>query len=299
MMNIKQLESLCAFSETLSFTKAAERVFLSQSAYSREISALERELNCELIVRSRKDPKLTLAGERIVNSAKLVLNEIDSIIHTAEKAKSGNLGELKIGVLPHGISEDVLSLLHNYAKANPEIRLEISEYPEHDLVRAVESGKEDFCIVIRHDDISPQLFKSCIIDSCPQCVVVNEEHPLSTRNAVNFAELSQEEFIIVKENVFQKGFDYIMRKGLENNFIPKIAAKADSMFGVSVYVNCDQGVAIAAEAAKPIFASHVKFVPISDLEPLAYRLVWITANRSNQVKSFLSHIKKILPEGIG
>ncbi len=85
-MTFKQMESLCALAETLNFSKAAEKIYLSQSALSREIAALEKELGCVLLERSRKSPKLTAAGERIVRNARRIMEEYREIQHTADLA---------------------------------------------------------------------------------------------------------------------------------------------------------------------------------------------------------------------
>ena len=64
-MNMKQIEGFCLLAKTLNFSRAASRMYISQPAFSRMIVSLEEELGCQLFLRSKTEPKLTVAGEDV------------------------------------------------------------------------------------------------------------------------------------------------------------------------------------------------------------------------------------------
>lgn len=76
-MNIKQIEYFVEVAKTKNYTKAAEKLYISQSAITKQIFLLEEELKVELFVRNNKGAKLTLAGELFLKDATEILNKIE------------------------------------------------------------------------------------------------------------------------------------------------------------------------------------------------------------------------------
>ena len=291
-MTFKQMESLCALAETLSFTKAAEKIYLSQSALSREIASLEKELGCLLLERSRKSPKLTPAGERIVKNARRILEEYREINRTASLAKTGTLGELYIGFVANGLTDNIVALLQKFTKKVPAVALEISEYAEAEMYRAVETGKIDFGIVFHTISSYQRVFHSRVIDRCPQCAIMSANHPLATRESVYFSELANEKFVIVNSEDFSEGYSHIMDKGLENKFIPNIASEADSTYSMLINVSFNIGISIGPISLRAQSVPNLRFIPIIDGDDLEYQLIWMKENRSTPVKQFLESLDK-------
>ena len=78
-MELWQLRTFCEIAETLNFTRASERLNLTQSAVSHQIKALEEELDVKLFLRGKRGVKLTDAGKSAVESARRILNDAENL----------------------------------------------------------------------------------------------------------------------------------------------------------------------------------------------------------------------------
>ena len=105
-MNIRNLEYFIKVIDTNSFTKAAEELFISQSAISQQIKALEDELGFPLMIRNRKGFELTQAGKYLYIEGKNIIANIKEIENHATYISKNNNKELKIGhVVNYGYQE--------------------------------------------------------------------------------------------------------------------------------------------------------------------------------------------------
>lgn len=97
IMNIKQIEYFVEVAKTKNYTKAAQKLYISQSAITKQIVLLEEELEVELFVRNNKGVQLTLAGEIFLKDAIEILNKIEKSQKKIESFKSGMTGHLNLG----------------------------------------------------------------------------------------------------------------------------------------------------------------------------------------------------------
>lgn len=96
-MNSRQLEYFLAVAHELNFTKAAESMYVSQTAVTQQIKALEEQLGVSLFERTKKKVVLTPAGKVFLQEASSILNRIDTAVERTREASSGVIGSLEIG----------------------------------------------------------------------------------------------------------------------------------------------------------------------------------------------------------
>ena len=99
-MNLRDLQYLVAVAEHRHFGRAAEACFVSQPTLSTQIRKLEQELGVELIERNPRNVLLTGAGERVVERARVMLREADSIRAIARQAVDPESGSIRLGIFP-------------------------------------------------------------------------------------------------------------------------------------------------------------------------------------------------------
>src|SRR5580658_2381731 len=97
MLEVHQLKVFVSVAENLSFTKAAERLFLTQSAVSHQIAKLEREIGCPLLERQGRAVSLTAAGREMVMRARRVFAAVDEAETACRHAGRPDTGRLRIG----------------------------------------------------------------------------------------------------------------------------------------------------------------------------------------------------------
>lgn len=99
-MNLRDLQYLVALADHRHFGRAAEASFVSQPTLSTQIQKLERELEVDLVERGPRQVMLTAAGESVVEHARVVLDEADTIRAIARRATDPEAGSLRLGLFP-------------------------------------------------------------------------------------------------------------------------------------------------------------------------------------------------------
>ena len=97
---LKQLQYFLALTETEHFGRAAERCFVSQSAFSNAIRELETNLGAELVDRTNRSVTITATGQDVAVQARLVLRDVEDLVETARGPGEPLTGELRLGVIP-------------------------------------------------------------------------------------------------------------------------------------------------------------------------------------------------------
>lgn len=147
-MQFQQLAYFVAVAETRHFTRAAERVHVSQPSLSQQIRALETELGTELFSRARGNIALTEAGEALLPLAQRILADADTARLEVQELAQLRRGRVRLGATPSlctGLLPDILRTFHDM---HPGIRLLIEESGSHGLVRELARGALDLALVV-------------------------------------------------------------------------------------------------------------------------------------------------------
>ena len=141
--SLRQLSYLVTLSETLHFTEAARRSFVTQSALSGGIMELERLLGGVLVERDRQNVRLTPLGEQVVARARVLLADAQDLMRLSREMSEPLTGDLHLGVIPT-IAPFLLSqLLEEVHKQLPKIQLHLHEAQSEKIVEKLEHGNLD------------------------------------------------------------------------------------------------------------------------------------------------------------
>jgi len=140
-MTLKQLRYFLAIAEHGSFLKAAQSVYVAQSALSHQIALLEQELGCELFHRSRRGVVLSEAGETLLAHARTIFRQIEDAKHSIASLTDTPAGKVAFGI-PHSVSNALaLPLLQMVRRDLPKVQLELTEELTGNLMRQLQSGQ--------------------------------------------------------------------------------------------------------------------------------------------------------------
>jgi len=153
-MELRQLRYFVAIAECGSFSKAAERVFVAQSALSHQTAQLEDEIGTRLFHRSRRGIELTEAGQRFLPHAVSILRQSEEAIASARNATDEPSGKVIFG-LPHSASNALaLALLKGVRQHLPAIELELTEELTGNLTRQLMAGQINLAILFDDGHLS-------------------------------------------------------------------------------------------------------------------------------------------------
>lgn len=124
---LKQLQYFLALTETGHFGRAADRCFVSQSAFSKAIQELETSLGAQLVDRTNRNVTITATGQEVAVQARLVIRDVDSLVEIARGQNEPLTGELRLGVIPT-IAPFLLPVaLPKLRKDHPKLELLLAE----------------------------------------------------------------------------------------------------------------------------------------------------------------------------
>ena len=124
---LKQLQYFLALTETEHFGRAAERCFVSQSAFSNAIRELEEGLGAELVDRTNRSVTITATGHEVAVQARLVVRDVEALIETARGDDEPLTGELRLGIIPTIAPFLLPGALPRLREAYPDLDLLLAE----------------------------------------------------------------------------------------------------------------------------------------------------------------------------
>ena len=193
-MELRQLRYAVVLSETLHFGRAAQRLYITQSALSQQIARLERELGTALFDRSSHHVRLTPAGETLVGRARDLLAEVEQVHADVLGAAAGHTGTLRVGVFSGAAAELTPLILDGAAEALPGVRLVVRELSMTDQVRLLVDGDVD--VAILHPPVdTPDVHVELLFEE-PRVAMVRSDHPLASVRTARVADLLDEPFAL-------------------------------------------------------------------------------------------------------
>lgn len=184
-----------AVAETNSFTRAAERCLVVQSALSHQIARLERELGARLFERTSRRVSLTPAGAAFLPAARQCLEAADRAAAEVAAAVGEVRGRLAVGLIPTVTAVDIPGALRDFHERYPQVKISLKVGASDDLAEKVREGGLDVA------------FLGLPVSAEPQGVVVHElareqlvavaapDHPLASEESVCLRRLASEPFV--------------------------------------------------------------------------------------------------------
>ena len=195
-MLLRQLEYFRAVAECNGFTAASQRCHVSQSAISQQIKSLERELGCELLLRSGRHIELTPAGELALSAARETIDRIDRMRFEIEHLADGDERELRVGYLSRYEGWEVPSAVAAFTLRHPEIAVTATPGSHEELYQRMIDGNIDLAFSDRRRELSDE-FENIHLTTRYTVIEVSEANALSAHDQVSVSELADSSCILV------------------------------------------------------------------------------------------------------
>jgi DNA-binding transcriptional LysR family regulator len=264
-VELRHLEYFVAVAEEEHFTRAAERLHLAQSGLSASIRSLERELGAPLFVRSTRRVALTEAGRALLAEARRTLASV-AAARSAVAAVQGLLrGTVSIGTEQCLAVIDLPTVLSRFRTVHPGVEIRLRQSGSSALLEDVRTGGLDLAFVALAGGRAPGGVALTPLTTEPMMLVCHPDHPLSTRDAVDWSELHDEVFVDFHvdwgaRQVTDRAFG---AAGLER----KVALEVNDVHSLLDFVAGDLGVALVPRPIAYKKKTKVVAVPLRAAAP--------------------------------
>ncbi|RKR92168.1 DNA-binding transcriptional LysR family regulator [Micromonospora pisi] len=287
-MELRQLEYFVAVAEEQSFTRAAERVHISQSGVSAQIRQLEREVGAELFDRSARTATLTVAGKAALDHARAALAAAGAVGQAVDEVTDLVRGRLTIGMVIGCTVTPLFDALAAFHRAHPGVELSLLEENSDRLVEGVRAGTLDLALAGSATATLAGLHTLTIVSE-RLVAAVPTGHPLTQQQRVTLRDLEAHPVACMPPGTgLRTVFDQACAAQRRQPVIALQASAADAIAdlaarGLAVAILCDSMVAHHRD--------RLVALPIDDVEtPALLSLVWRAA-QSPALRQLLRHAR--------
>ncbi len=263
-------------------TRAAERLFVSQPALTKQIKQLESQLGVRLFTRSRAGMALTAAGQALADSTPAVLAGWDQALAGTKAAASRAARVLRVGFISSAANEATQQIIAAFARRRPGWRVDMQQAAWSDPTAGLASGDVDAALLRLpfpgQDDVRIE-----VLLTEPRWVALPVTHPLAACDQICFSDLWDEPFVAAPA---ETGWwrDYWLATGERQGHPIRIGAVTDQPDTWLTAIANGDGIALAPESAARYYARPgITYRPVTGVSPSQVGVAWPPANDTNPV----------------
>lgn len=291
-MNLFQLEYFTTLAETLSYTKASQKLHISQSTLSKLIINLEHILGTPLFIRNKRDVKLTPAGKIFYNEIRKTLISYEDAFKKVQNMENVTSGIINLGFLGTALIELLPQIINRFHQYYPAIQVNPFDFTYSKIMESLINGEIDMAILPDLELGVPSNFSKKIIFQDSICAVVHKDHHLAAFDSIELSKLKDEPVISMNPKISQNDHLLINNICLQQGFLPNVMYEANSLLNMLVMVDCQVGITIMAKHIEKFASPTVKFIPIIGQEK-SFNVVCVYKYDANDnTRNFLEIIDK-------
>ncbi len=302
-MKTAWLKCFLAIEKYRSFSEAAESLFLSQSALSKQLKALEDELNVQLFDRSTHTIHLTQAGEKIISPAQRIIAEEERMVHELADLQMIHSNRLSLAAPPGMSYYHITDMVIQYELTHPQTIAETHEKEHNVMLYCLNNHIVDFCI--GYADFWTDLERYCIYPLYEDSLVVvmNRHSPFADMDTFLLEAAKDAMFCLPREETgfFQLFLDLCGKAG----FSPRLTLSDVRTSTIKRYISHGMRLTVtSALRAKTYFhEADFTYLPIKDAPDIQLALATRSEHLPHQYREFISHAQrwyqKLQLEGLG
>ena len=282
-MEIRQLEYFLMVSRVNSFTRAAERLYVSQPAVTNAVRSLEDELGIQLFDRSQKQALLTTEGKIFFAHVEQIMNGISNTLEEINSLKNLGAGVVNIGLTSLGGIPSCVFLLKEFVESYPNIKISVREDGTEKLQKLLVEDKLDFAFVFSGEEKSTLAYLELPPQELALCC--NRRHRFRRQNVLPLEEIRNESLILPKA---------VRDFFVGSNILRNVVAEISHVQTIKSLVSAGLSVSILPEE---IFEQDDNLIAVA-LEPPIYLqpVIAYKKNRkqSHAAEAFLNLVRKEL-----
>jgi DNA-binding transcriptional LysR family regulator len=291
-MDLRQLEYFVAVAEERNFTRAAERVHISQSGVSAQIRQLERELGAELFDRSGRVARLTVAGKAALEHARAALAAAEAVGQAVGEVTDVIRGRLVVGMVVGCTVTPLFDALAVFHLAHPGVEVALVEDSSERLAEAVRDGGVDLALIGCAGG-TPGGLDAFTVTSEQLAAVVPHGHPLAGQDGtaeVTLREVAAYPLVCMPRGTGLRGV--LDQACAEQRLEPSIALQASAPDAIADLAARGLGVGVLSQSMAPRYRDRLTARAIADIDiPALLALVWRGAH-APAVRELVAHCRR-------
>lgn len=292
-MELRYLRYFVAVAEELHFSRAAERLGISQPPLSQQIQALERELGTRLLTRTNRRVELTEAGLVFLDEARDILARTERATRLVSRLGRGEAGQLRIGFTTSvPLSPTLPRTLMRYRQRYPDVELRMHELNSQRQVAPLLEG--DLDIGIMRPATLPDGLDAFTLIREPLMAVVNEQGPLGgSALPLTLEALAAHPFVYFSPAAGTGLLDQFNALFAKRGLTPRLVQEVGGPNTIISLVAGGMGVSVLPASFQHIRIDNVRYRPLSDADAVSE--VWLTHARHHltpQARSFIDLVQR-------
>ena len=295
-MTINQIRYFLTIAKCLNFTKAADQLYMTQPSLSRQISAMEYELNLQLFVRTQRYVKLTPAGKVLSENLDTIDQDYRDAVAKAQNAQYGMSGKINVGILDGTRIDDLFPpVMRHFTELYPSVDISLRNFSFNRLVSGLYEGSLDIIVTLLFDIAQHSNLQTYVIEKTQDWIVVQVNHPLASRKRVSLSDFEDDVFIIVAHEDSSISSHLIISACKNQGFTPKVRF-SPSIQTSMLWLQAGLGVAMFDTRNILYENPNVAFLDVESVSDPSLTLAWYQDNQNPYLEDFIKALKETAPE---
>jgi len=291
-MEFRHLRYFVAVAEERHFSKAAERLHISQPPLSQQIQVLEARLGFDLFDRRFRKVTLTEAGEAFLIRARVILKAVEQAVDEAQRLARGAQGRLAIGFMSAAMLPLITPFLGRFREGYPGVELDLRQMSSAEQTHAVANGALDVALV----DVPGRWGPLKVDGSELQLRTLREDrmeialpngHRLASRRRLALRDLDGETLITLSRYPARGYYDQVLELCHGAGYVPEHIREAAQIPVMLSLVAAGTGVALAPACCVAGWQDQLLFIPCAEPGVMEISAAWRVDNNSRVLEAFL------------
>lgn len=294
-MELRYLRYFVAVAEARHFTRAAEKLGISQPPLSQQIKKFEQEIGTPLFKRLTRGVEMTEAGKALYKDARQILQQTDMALDKAKSIARGEKGSFNVGFSSSAsFHPAVLALLHAYQHRYPNVLVIPQEDNSPTLLAELHDRNIDLVFLRLPCNVGDDVNGEILAEESMQ-LVLPANHALGRKKRIQLSELHQEPLIIFPRDVCPGLHDMIIRSCYLSGYGPKLSQFAPQLPATIGMVAAGFGVTIIPASLSCIKADNVTYHEIDSPHiTTQIAVIWRKHERSAAVQNMVALLREQL-----
>ncbi len=295
-MNFSQIKCFLTAAECLSFTRAADKLYISQPVLSRQIAAMESELGMELFIREKKTIRLSPAGEIMAEGLGRLSEAYQTLVDKAKAIHMGYAGSLNIGMVEGQlICPPYSTALDSFREAYPDVRVNLSRHTMAGMRNAILNGEIDVAFTSLFNFNDEDKLDYIAVGKAQTMLVIQKDHPLASKENLRLIDFRDDTFLTLPEDESP----YIARfpERLEKVAFKPRTLEAPNIGTLALWLEAGYGIFALNGNHSLRFNPNLKFISLPEYTEEVEIVMWKKRTGNSAVPIFIEQFRDIRQGG--